>query len=377
MGRYVLGSKQFVAAPQTIDLSAIPAKEAGGNGFVKLLILDVLCSSITTTAGGTTNPIDLHNIIQQVKVDDGKTPWGPVVLPGQTLSEHDFLSRGEPWPFSNDINGDNSIAPSTSGATRRFQLVYDYSEFGDTGEEFMPPSAALRTGKLTFSMQLPPFVTAGNLTLTLTAYVVTMPQAKISAKSRIQTFPTVLASKQFNLGMSGMLLSWFFEASANIVAGDLTNVTLTADGEPVMNQADVLSLRGVAYHWNPEVTTTQMLRHFCDPVGGTTPRATPVFPNMPGRKMQLSKCPTATTFSALIVGALTLANYTSIATIAEELTDAEVGKQWVAQGAKPGTMPNAGNVRHHSANGNPVVNARIKGYVPHELADPQAVKSAA
>lgn len=358
--RFTLGAKNFVAAVQEFPLNGLPARLAEGIAYLRALILDVNITAITQGGGGAATPLDLHNIIQQALVSDGDgKPWGPVLMNGQTLSEHDYIGTAEAIPFT-DANGDAQVGAGAGPVARRFQLIYDYGMFGEEGKEFCPPCAALQSGNFKVSMQTANANTTGNPTLTATLYGVVYPQAKIKAVPRIVTQVAQVPSQNDKLPGSGMLLSHFLECTAAIVAADITNITLDGDG-PILRQADVLNLRGREYNQNPEVTSCLRTRHFADPVGATFPRAVPVYPATKGRNVPLSARPRSQRYNQLWVGAPTIGNWRNVTTVAMELSDVETERQWSANGVKE--APSDANTLYGASNGNIVVNDSLKPYL--------------
>lgn len=351
----VLGSKTFSSAPQNIPLDSLPSVEAGGISRLKALVMDVNITAITSGAGGAITPVDLHNITSQIKVDDGKNVWGPELLNGQTLSEIDFQASGRARPFT-DANGDANIALSTGPVARRFRLVWDFSNYGKDGTEYCPACDVLRDGKFSWSYTAPANI-SGNPTIAWTLYAETFPSAKVYAAPRLTARAQQFPSKQFSVQSSGFLMLWLAESSANVVAADLTNVSLSASGGPVMEQADVLNLRGREYDMNPSVTSALLQQHFSDPVGGTFPRAVPLYPNRPTKGMPVSMFANGK-LSTIVVGNPTLANYQSVTVTAEDLDGQQTAHQWAKQGSPE--APHADNTDHATADGNKLGNDRIR-----------------
>src|SRR4051794_35272891 len=119
MARVRLGSGAYVAGSPLapIPLTSLPIKEPGGISYLARIVVDVNITSVTTGAGGACAPIEFHNLIAQLTVNDGTSPWGPDRLSGEYLAAHDYLMGGMPVPYTTDANGDANLALSQTGAT--------------------------------------------------------------------------------------------------------------------------------------------------------------------------------------------------------------------------------------------------------------------
>jgi hypothetical protein len=367
--RTALESKSLAnLGKQTWKLDDIPDRDSAGIHYIDRVEFNVAISALTQGGGGAASPLAQHNILGQITMNanDGKA-WGPNNVNAQTVDESRYLATGKPLPFARDINGDANVAAGAGPVTRAFRVVFDFDAYGRPGT-YTPPASYFKNGSITSVLAVP----ANNTTLTGTIQVVvyTHGEPKLRAVPRIELTANNLNSKDFTWQGSGVLLQAFLESSADVVAADITNLTMKGSGGfEIMSQVDILASRSESYVHNPEVAASNLLRHFCDPVGGTTPRAVPVFPATPTYE-GIQSLPSSDKYTSKLVGAPTITNYAACTVVAAPMSTEEGNKQLIAQGADRDAIAST----MHDVPGGVVHNDRLKSFIPKVVSTPSVVK---
>lgn len=379
MGKKLLGSEPWAAnGSESFKLSGLPDFEPGGISYLDQIWVDVNITDIDN-AGGDCEAIDIYNsICQSMTMTDGTEPWGPVNLSGELLAESRYLARRTVIPFQGNANGDRTVATGSNG-TRRFAIVYDFRAYGGDDGDATPLCKTLKNGSVEINFGALP-TEATSLTATLNVYAVTHGEPTVRAVPRIQTVRQPLASFTFDILQSGIFLQTFIRKNADLAAAEIAKVLSDVGGIPLTMNSDPFGCNtneafGSA---NPLVTASLVQNHFCEPVGGTQPRAMELLSF--GPKENWSRRPQGTGLHFELTGTGTPSDFTVVSTYARFMDATFAGMQLVKAGAPVDIVKKiedgaADVVKNKTKNGRPLSDSRMQGFVSVELIDPTALRA--
>lgn len=378
MGKKNLGSRDWSASGSyNFKLTGLPEFEPGGISYLDAIWLDVNCTDIDN-AGGTVASVDLYNsIASAITITDGSEPWGPSNLTGQQVVESRFLARRTNLMFQGNANGDRDVGAGSNG-TRRFAIVYDFRAYGGDDGDATPLCKAMKNGEVQLTFGALP-TNATNLVATITCYALTHGEPTVRAVPRILTQRMPLAALTFDISASGIFLQCFAENAGDWVATDVTKVLSDVGGIPLTGNTDPFGFDSLEVYGsaNPLVTASLVQNTFCEPIGGTDPRAMELLSF--GPKENWSRRPMGTGLHFELTGSETAGNITVVTTHARFMDPTAAARQMIAAGAPEDIAEkiakNAGDVvKAKTKNGRPLKDPRMAGYVSLELVDADALR---
>lgn len=358
-----------------VELLRIPSEYEGEQVYVAGIYADVNLTDIDN-AGGTVANIDLHNIVDQFTVYDGKKAWGPNQLSGAMLAHLYYKWVGQPIPYQSDSSGDSAVSAG-SNATRRWVFAYRYDKLGLKPSDLAPHASMVRKGHiLVRASALPTNATNIVGTITYTAHLFTSKEKR--AVPRIETTASQFNSLDMVQPFAGKLADLSLYNTGSWLRADATKIELLTDhGSPIEASVQDLNIVGSE---NPEVTTARIQRHFSDTIGGTTPRFFSLVPFAPtnGRRVQISEMLESSSYRVKITGSETATNIYAISTLIERMDPTSVVDRLAGCGCNKAAIAEAASGGlsrigyYKTASKMPLQDPALFGYLPFKL-DPKKI----
>lgn len=371
-----LGSHAWTAGQPlpAVELLRIPSEFEGEEVYVAGIYADVNITDIDN-AGGTVANADLHNIVDQFTVYDGKKAWGPEQLTGMMLAHLFYKWTGQAIPYQTDANGDADVSAGSNG-TRRWIFAYRYDRIGLKPSDFAPHANAIRKGHiLVKASALPTNATALTATITYTAHLFTTKEKR--AVPRIVTTQNQFNSLDMVQPFAGKLADLSLMNAGDWVRADLTKLEVFLDhGKPVEASIVDLNLTGGE---NPTVTSARLQRHFSETIGGTDPRFISIAPFAPqgGRRVPVSEMLESSSYRIKITGTETATNIYALVTLIERMDPTTVVDRLAGCGCNKAEIAEkaAGGLSklgyYKTASKMPLRDQKLFGYLPFKLKPPQ------
>lgn len=370
-----LGSHAWTAGqPLTaIELLRIPEKYEGEEVYVAGIYADLNITDIDNAGGSVTNP-ELHAIVDQFTVYDGKKAWGPEQLDGLALAHLYYKWTGQAIPFQTDSNGDSDVGAGSNG-TRRWVFAYRYDRLGAKPSDFAPHSTSIRKGHiLVRASALPTNATALTATITYTAHLFTSKEKR--AVPRVVSQRNQFNSLDMVQPFAGKLADLSLQNAGDWVRADATKVELfTDEGAPIEASIQDLNLTGSD---NPTITSARQQRHFSETIGGTDPRFFSLIPFNPagGRRVPVSEMLESSSYRIKITGTETATNVYALATLIERMDPLTIVDRLAKCGCDRGAIASKAQSGlsaigyYKTASKMPLREESLFGYLPFKL-DPK------
>lgn len=364
-----LDSSSFSASGRiAIPFDRLPVRSGEGLAYLAEIAIDVNVSDLDTGASAVTVR-QLHDLISSLRVRSADGIHGPDGLSGFEVAG--LMARLGQKLRKLSANGDTGVAGSTSNATRRLRVSFNYEKFGASPEDFCRSVASFRSGgsaiEIGFSA-LPTDVTALTATVTTQARVVFRRENIAAAPLLCSKYALAGLTNAPIPGSGGALLDCALANAGSFVASDVTAVQLRADGEEILANVDPETIAG-EYDFLAKNTPEQ--EHGNDTPGNATATyGVPAFlPLVVGKGRSVGEAPRAANFSLTLSGNEAAANLTAIVALALPRTPSETLRQFEAN-AGPGAVAAAtdpANVRTKTRSKMALSSGQLAAYIPSKL----------